>query len=265
MERVGSEEISDLNEVLQLATPLWNYSLGIEPRGKKEEQRTVLVDSFQEVLKMDQQQAEDFLSEMLTRKEYLFPPEIQPAFPPATFFIRKEVSHLIVPFNFYELQLSEQPIPPDTEDQKMIQTVRQMDRYLLESADYDEWEDHYFQMEEECASRFRTWLFAKGLTEEHPDFAYCIEIFLNFVYRYGHNSVVILANVSSLEIEEFFRYHLLRKVIVEPHEYTWWIPALKLFYTFLYEKGYLSEESPLIEHLDEVEPHFIEQLRENFS
>jgi len=52
--------------------------------------------------------------------------------------------------------------------------------------------------------------------------------------------------------------------MVDPNEYVQWPPAMKLFYTFLYEKGYLEDPEPFIQLVDEIEPHFIDLLRKTF-
>ena len=57
----------------------------------------------------------------------------------------------------------------------------------------------------------------------------------------------------------------IRKVMIEPHEYADWPPALKLFYMFLAEKGYIKDPERITEMIDEIEPHFIEILRNRFS
>jgi hypothetical protein len=50
---------------------------------------------------------------------------------------------------------------------------------------------------------------------------------------------------------------LMRKVMVKPPKYTQWPPALRLFYRFLYEKGYLDNPEPIIAGLRAIEPEFI--------
>ena len=80
-----------------------------------------------------------------------------------------------------------------------------------------------------------------------------------------HSDNINLKTVSSIYIEEFFIDHLLRKVLVEPHEYTEWPPALKLFYNFLYEIGYLERLEKIIKLLDGIEPNFIGVLRKRYS
>jgi hypothetical protein len=51
--------------------------------------------------------------------------------------------------------------------------------------------------------------------------------------------------------------YLLRKVMAQPPEYTQWPPALRLFYRFLADKGYLDDPEPTISDLYAIEPDFI--------
>ena len=102
---------------------------------------------------------------------------------------------------------------------------------------YGEWEDHFFSMKDSCAERFHQWLLQKGAEEYSQDFPSCMEIYLDFVYCYMHDDIITLQNISAPYIEEFFTDFVLRKVMVEPHEYTHWPPALKLFYAFLHDQS----------------------------
>jgi len=86
----------DINEVVQIAVLLWNYTTSLEegePDPKIE--RSVLKD-LKKNLKMNEEEASDLLKKMLQRKDYLFPPDNQPLdrFLPFM-FIRKEVRHLL--------------------------------------------------------------------------------------------------------------------------------------------------------------------------
>jgi hypothetical protein len=60
----------------------------------------------------------------------------------------------------------------------------------------------------------------------------------------------------------FFLDYLLRKVMAKPPEYTQWPPALRLFYRFLAEKGYLDDPEPLIASLYAIEPDFIAWVKQ---
>ena len=99
-------------------------------------------------------------------------------------------------------------------------------------------------------------------SEEFPGY---VELYLEFVYAYMHPEVVTLQQVPAAYLEEFFSDYLLRKVTVEPHEYTHWPPALKLFYAFLGEKEYLEDPEPIVKRLDAFEPRFIEILRKQYQ
>jgi hypothetical protein len=52
--------------------------------------------------------------------------------------------------------------------------------------------------------------------------------------------------------------------MVTPPEYVFWPPALKLFYRFLNEKGYLNNPDTIIGRIDKIEPDFIEVLKHQF-
>ncbi|KPA09070.1 hypothetical protein MHK_010760 [Candidatus Magnetomorum sp. HK-1] len=68
-------------------------------------------------------------------------------------------------------------------------------------------------MEKTCSERFYKWLNDKGLTEYSKDFPYWTEIYLNFIYRYMHDDIVLLKKVPPRYIEEFFVDYVIRKVI----------------------------------------------------
>ena len=64
---------------------------------------------------------------------------------------------------------------------------------------------------------------------------------------------------------EFFEDFLIRKMMVEPAQYILWPPALKFFYLFLHEKGYLNKSDKIIGQIDKIEPYFIKVLKHQFS
>lgn len=81
-----------------------------------------------------------------------------------------------------------------------------------------------------------------------------------------HDDLVLLRFVPAEYLIEFFDDFLFRKVFCEPFEYTYWPPALKLFYRFLGEKGYTSlpETAHMTGALDAISPHFLEILQERY-
>ena len=90
-----------------------------------------------------------------------------------------------------------------------------------------------------CCERYHHWLQAKGVPETlSQQFAFCLDPYLSFIYQYDAGSVL---DVLPGALEEFFMDWLMRKVMVKPPEYTQWPPALRLFYRFLSEKGYLDD------------------------
>jgi hypothetical protein len=209
--------------------------------------------------------AKKLLDQFVAKKTRMFPPDVQVEGSPMM-YMRKEMSHLITPFNYKELELSETVLGPDAKDKEFIVSLETIDSYILNERDYIDWEAEYFSMEKKCNQNFSRWLKNKGVKGKRgQDFPFLSEIFLNFVYRYIHDDKIILKSVQPIYMEEFLFDHVLRKVSMEPREHVEWPPALKLFYQFLYEKEYLDTPASIIEVIDEFEPRFIEVLRNMFS
>ena len=131
---------------------------------------------------------------------------------------------------------------------------------LQKFSKYSDWEADFFEMQERCCARYRHWLRAKGVPETFSQqFAYCLDPYLSFIYQYDAGSVL---DVLSGTLEEFFMDWVMRKVMVKPPEYTQWPPALRLFYRFLSEKGYLDDPEPIIAGLYAIEPEFIAMVKQ---
>lgn len=258
------EDSNDVYQLaLDLAMPLWNYAILLEREEEDDLLKTKLTIQIKDSLKININKAREFVEMMLERKSYLFPPEIQPE-NPTTMYIRKEEDYLIADFDYNQVKISDDTIPPDDEDTKLIHQIELQDKDIADGTEYEKWEERYFQMVDNCNDRYKKWLIDKGLDKFKDDFPYCIEIFLNFIYTYHHDEYADLKSVSMYHIQEFFTDHLLRKVMVEPFEYVQWIPSLKLFYRFLFEKGYLKDPKPIIHLFDLIEPHFMKILRERY-
>jgi len=87
----------------------------------------------------------------------------------------------------------------------------------------------------------------------------------NFVYGYLHEDAFVLKSIPPGYLAVFFSDFVLRKVVIEPHMYSYIPASIKLFYTFLWEKKYLVNPLPFMVVIEEIEPHFIEILRERFG
>ena len=262
----AEESPKALNEVFEVVNGIWNYEIMLKDKAthKLEEMKETMIGRMKTLLKIQNDEAEQLLQEMIDRKQHLFPDEIQPEIP-TVMFMRKGLSHLIAPFNYTGMSFSERTIPPDEHDKEVMEKITRMDRHIIDRTDYNEWEDFYFSMEEEVRDVFEKWLSEKGSIEQSQTFASNIELFLNFIYRYAHEDLVILDAVQPAYFEEFLFDHLLRKLIAEPHEYVTFPPALKFFFRFLHEKGYLPNPEYVIHVIDALEPEFIDILRERFG
>jgi hypothetical protein len=258
MAYVEQGTIQDPNDALQIGMQLWNVTLPTVPVVQKPS-RTAIVDTIQTTLHLDRQEAEAFYDRMIARKAYLFPDDIPPA-GSMMMFMRKEVEYLITPFAESQLHLSADRIPPDRDDATVLEALRQLEARIAAGEDYGDWEADFFAIQERCCQRYQQWLRAKGVPEPlSQQFAFCLDPYLTFIYQYdGGNVQDIVPDV----LEEFFMDWLLRKVMVKPPEYTQWPPALRLFYRFLAEKGYLDDPEPLIASLYAIEPAFIALVKQ---
>lgn len=221
--------------------------------------RTAIVDTIQTTLQLDRQEAEAFFERMIARKAHLFPDDIQPA-RSMMMFMRKEVEYLITPFAESQLHLSDALVPPDRDDATWLEALRQLEARIDADEDYGDWEADFFAMQDRCCQRYLHWLRAKGVPETvSQQFAFCLEPYLTFLYQYDGGKV---QDVWPDALEEFFMDWLMRKVMVKPPEYTQWPPALRLFYRFLAEKGYLDDPEPIITGLQAIEPAFIAMVKQ---
>jgi hypothetical protein len=250
--------VHDPNAVLQIGMQLWNFTLPIVPVSQKPS-RTAIIGTLQTTLRMDQQEAEAFFEHMIARKAHLFPEEMQPE-GAMTMFMRKEVEYLITPFAESQLNLSDAIIPPNSDDNTFLHALEQLEARIDFGEDYSDWEADFFAMQERCCVRYRHWLRAKGVPETlSQQFAFCLDPYLSFIYQYDAGSVL---DVLPEALEEFFMDWLMRKVMVKPPEYPQWPPALRLFYRFLAEKGYLDDPEPIIAGLYAIEPAFIAMVKQ---
>src|SRR6266446_6736462 len=104
-------EPEDPKDALQVGLLLWNHTLPEVPVAMRPSRRAIVA-HIETTLHMDLEEAEAFCDEMIERKAYLFPDEIQPEGVTMTMFMRKEVEYLITPFEESQWNLSDEIIPP---------------------------------------------------------------------------------------------------------------------------------------------------------
>ena len=261
----AKDEKNELNDTLEVVMLIWNYSISVEEGKEDKKIEDKIFKSLVQAYSLKKDEAAALLIKMTDRYAYLFPKDKQPEPGTPFMFIRKEVHFLIKPFEYNRLELSNTIFPAEQEDLDLIEKIEKLDGYIENSADYSSYEDLLFSLHDECRERFEKWLTAKGLKNNIQDFSICLQTYLDFIYAYMHEDTVVLKSVPDIYFLEFFEDFLLRKMMVEPSEYVYWPPALKLFYRFLHEKGYLDNQEDMIRKIDKLEPYFIEVLRKQFS
>ena len=265
----NAQSLEALNQRMELATSLWNLAMSRQKNEKQEYSRWMerTNASAKKVLNLDGAERDRYIEKMIARQAHLFPEEVQPKPPSMFMYMRKEVSHLIPPFDENRIRFRlDQIIPPDEEDRRLIGRIEELDDHILKESDYDTYEKLALAIEDESEIGFKKWLIAKGFEDDPENYIRCPEIYLTFVYRYMHDDPVLLKSVSARYLIEFFEDFLLRKVMCEPSEYLYWPPSLKLFYRFLEEKGYLSssECAVILGCLHAMEPRFLEILQRRY-
>ncbi|MGC8602059.1 MAG: hypothetical protein ACP5VS_00045 [Desulfomonilaceae bacterium] len=169
-------------------------------------------------------------------------------------------------FDYGSLNLSPKTIHPTADDLKVIHNLNRLDQYIMRCADYEKYEELLWDVQHGCLERFCLWLTDKGIEEHQDIFAYLTDTYITFIYGYPHEEPVTLKSGPGKYFVEFMVAFLLLKTSMEPWEYTLCPAAMRLFYKFLHEKGYLVEcPDRMIVLIDRLEPHFIEILMERFS
>ncbi len=264
LEGFESENMSALNEKMQIAMTLWNYNIAGDLLAGPRPSEKDVIHKMAKVLKLTTQEATECFKKMIERKSFLFPEEIQQKGVPFM-MMRKEISRLIARFDLEGLNISQELIHPDEEDTKFVAKINELDSFIIRRADYDEYEDLFTDVRESCTEVFERWLVAKGAGESCENLVWFPETLCNFVYGYLHEDVFLLKSIPQGYLDLFFTDFVLRKVVIEPHLYTYIPASVKLFYKFLGEKNYLDNPAPVMAVIDLIEPHFIEILRERFG
>jgi len=264
MKYVEDDE-NGLNVAMQISTVLWNYSISVKDGNEDKKLEKKTLKALGVTFGLDKSKAHVLFTKMIERYSYLFPQDIQPEPGLPFMFIRKEVRHLIKPFDYKKSVLSNEIIPPDQKDRDVIGKIERLDRNIYDRTEYGKYEDLFIALKDECQDLFEKWLIAKGLKGNVQVFSFCLHTYFDFIYGYMHEDTVVLKSVPDIYFVEFFEDFLLRKMMAEPNEYVYWPPALKLLYEFLHEKGYLNNHKEIIKKIDKIEAYFIEVLKKQFS
>ena len=256
-----ADDIKKINQVFSVVPEIWNYTL--EPPSKKKEADMVSLISRR--LGFDKKRAQDFLNMMTERREFLFPLDIQPQGTPFL-FMRKQVCYLIDQFDYKTLDLVPEVLGPDALDNEWVAQLRELDLCIKKSVPYDKCEKLLNKVEDAVAGRFGDWLQKKNAGEYEEDFLFISTMYLEFIYAYEHEAPITLTHEPGKYIVGFCVDFLLRKTSIPAWKYALAPASLKLFYTFLYEKEYLSEPPDhMFQFLDSLDPLYVELLKEEFS
>lgn len=255
--------LSSMEDAMNLAMPLWNYAIAQEQGEDGEKLRSEIIRALMPACKLSRDEAGIMADKVVARKNEMFPPEVQPQGTPYM-FMRKEVLHLITPFNYDRLTVSGPVIPTSEDDQRFFEQFAALDEVKKGADDFEDWEEQYEVVGENFGEVFWGWLTGKGVDEDMAnDFIFKAEFFINFIYNYGCTD--ILRNTDYGCFDEFFYDFVLRKIMMEPGEHVEWVPALRLFFIFLAEKGYVEDATPFVEAINGFEEPFLSLLRTEYG
>lgn len=261
--------MDDLNNLMNLSMMLWNHALD-EEKGEEhsaQKKKHEVVKALSDAFGLTSEDAEALRVKMVERHRWLFPEEVQPKERLSPFMImRKETRADIKPFAYDRLRHTNYEIPVDADDLALIENIKKLDRFMEEEADYDEYEELLSETKDKAEKQYGKWFEDRGFPEEFHDLPYCIDIYFDFVYGYLHDHVVTLKTITLSYLTEFFDDFLIRKFYVtDPQEYTKWPPAIKLFYLFLKDKGYMESIDSVTSLINVLELRLMEVLRKQFG
>ncbi len=258
--------VESMEQAFKLAMPLWNHAIATERGQVNAALKSECCKAVMQAFKVNFQEAELLLEKIVTLKQEMFPPDVQPQGGPVM-FMRKGTRHVIEPFDYSRLVLDEKKLPLTEEDERFVALLTELDESkLADSEDYDKWARLYDPMEEQCAKSFRDWMERKGVDQGlAADFAFMATFFTNFVYQYDHDDPGVLSNTDEFFFEDFFYDFVLRKIMMEPEEHVDWAPALRIFFLYLEEVGYFPDAGTYVDTLNTFEEPFLQLLRREFG
>lgn len=260
------QSMDDLNKMMKISMLLWNHALDEEKGEERSARKSEVVAALSETLGLNGEEAEALRVRMVERRIWLFPPDVQPQERASPIMImRKETPAEIKPFAYDRLQHTRDEVPAGDEDRALIQNIEKLDRFMEEEADYGEYEKLLTETKDEAEKRYKQWLMDRGFPEEFHGLAGCLHIYFDFVYGYMHDHVVTMKTITLNYLTEFFEDFLIRKVYGDPQEYVEWPPAIKLFYLFLKDKGYMKDTTSMTSMINALELRFMEILKKQFA
>ncbi|MEK6742171.1 MAG: hypothetical protein AABZ15_01060 [Nitrospirota bacterium] len=260
------QSIDDLNKLMKLSMLLWNHALDVEKGEERAARKSEVVKALSDAFGMSGEDAEALRVRMVARRTWLFPEDVQPAERTSPVMImRKEILADIKSFNYDRMQHTRDEILPTDEDRALIDKIKQLDRFMEEEADYGEYEKLLTETKDEAEKRFKLWLADRGFPAEHHGLSGCLHIYFDFVYGYMHDHVVTLRTITLNYLTEFFEDFLIRKVYGDPREYVEWPPAIKLFYLFLKDKGYMESLDSITSMINAMELRLMSVLKKQFG
>lgn len=260
------KDIDDLNNRMKLSMLLWNQARDVENGEERLAGKREVVKALSDAFGLNDEAAEALRVKMVERRSWLFPEEVQPVERISPIMImRKETRAEIKPFAYDRLRPTSEAVPANPEDRALIENIIKLDRFMVEEADYGAYEKLLTKTKDEAEKRYKQWLADRGFPPEFHGLSGCLHIYFDFVYGYMHDHVVTMKTITLSYLTEFFEDFLIRKVYGDPREYVEWPPAIKLFYLFLKDKGYMDNVDSMTSMINALELSLMNVLKKQFG
>jgi len=260
------QNIDDLNSRMKLSMLLWNHALDVEKGEERSARKSEVVKALSDAFGVNREVAEALRVRMVARRSWLFPENAQLEERTSPIMImRKETRVEIKPFAYDRLRHTNNEVPASAADRALIQNIEKLDRFMEDEADYDKLEKLLTETKDEAEKRYKQWLSDRGFPPEFHELSGCLHIYFDFVYGYMHDHFVTMKTITLNYLTEFFEDFLIRKVYGDPQEYTEWPPAIKLFYLFLKEKGYMEDIGSITSMINALELSLMNVLKKQYG
>jgi hypothetical protein len=262
VESLAPQNADDMEGAQLMVSTLWNLAISIERGETSNDSREKVVRAFAEVLEQPEDQVDAMVQVMLDRKTWLFPPDLQPDMS-MLMIMRKEERHDITFVTEASLLAGDPAYSANDDDNALHDQLVDLDLKIANEDDGDEWQDALNDVKEEADRRFRAWLEPRVAAEHLDDLLFVVNLFMDFAYFFLGCS---MTSLRQQDFEEFFLEFILQKVnLDDPTCMEKWPAALKLFYSFLADVGYVDDAQSARSHIDSVHEVYTDSLRKFYG
>ncbi len=264
-----AEESVDMNQLMSLGTMVYNLAQARE-RGETPDNppENVLL-RLGGILGLGARDSSNLLQEMIQRKQYLIPEELQTNLSGNIMFVRKTQS-LEIPEPYPDDLVPDPVVPEQSQDvTELLSCLDRLEACREEKKEPSDWEESLRNAQDLAGDCFAEWLSACGKEGDISTLRQFIVMYIEFAYCYQPPDEADLGlDVSFIWLKNFFFRHLPPKIYLEdPTELAYAPAAISLFHSYLYLIGWLKEERAQIKagEILDLQRRFWDMLRKRYS